>query len=208
MNLKTVEWTPHPGPLPIGSADSADAEREKRPQRLGKIVRRMVHGSNARMVRGILLPPARSHGFRSGSNHLRLGLRALSACPLLPRTSGPLWRSATVSKTSRSSVASQKNGRTDPAHRMMNVAAAGFQHSRGPALRSTRRRPKILCPAQSSNGRHPLAERDCVEDQSQQRGQPDDLSSGSSPVNGESSCVWLSAQPRPGVRFNRSQFRR
>ncbi len=28
--------TPHPGPLPIGSADSADAERENRSQRLGK----------------------------------------------------------------------------------------------------------------------------------------------------------------------------
>ena len=28
-----VGRTPHPGPLPIGSADSADAEREKRSQR-------------------------------------------------------------------------------------------------------------------------------------------------------------------------------
>ena len=27
---KTEKRTPHPGPLPIGSADSADAEREKR----------------------------------------------------------------------------------------------------------------------------------------------------------------------------------
>ena len=35
VNLKMVERTPHPGPLPIGSADSADAEREKRSQRLG-----------------------------------------------------------------------------------------------------------------------------------------------------------------------------
>ena len=32
-----VERTPHPGPLPIGSADSADAEREKRSQHLGKL---------------------------------------------------------------------------------------------------------------------------------------------------------------------------
>ena len=32
MNPKLVERTPHPGPLPIGSADSADAEREKRSQ--------------------------------------------------------------------------------------------------------------------------------------------------------------------------------
>jgi len=28
-----VKRTPHPGPLPIGSADSADAEREKRSRR-------------------------------------------------------------------------------------------------------------------------------------------------------------------------------
>ncbi len=33
MNPKMVEHAPHPGPLPIGSADSADAEREKRSQR-------------------------------------------------------------------------------------------------------------------------------------------------------------------------------
>ena len=38
--------------LPIGSADSADAEREKRSQRLGEVVRRMVQGFNARMFRG------------------------------------------------------------------------------------------------------------------------------------------------------------
>jgi hypothetical protein len=30
------ERAPHPGPLPIGSADSADAEREKRSPLLGK----------------------------------------------------------------------------------------------------------------------------------------------------------------------------
>jgi hypothetical protein len=30
MNPKMVGRTPHPGPLRIGSADSADAEREKR----------------------------------------------------------------------------------------------------------------------------------------------------------------------------------
>jgi len=35
MNPKMVGGTPHPGPLPIGSADSADAEREKRSQRFG-----------------------------------------------------------------------------------------------------------------------------------------------------------------------------
>jgi len=48
----------HPGPnlglatLPIGSPDSADAEREKRSQRLGEIVRRMVPRLNAQMVSG------------------------------------------------------------------------------------------------------------------------------------------------------------
>jgi hypothetical protein len=36
VNPKMVKRTPHPGPLPIGSADSADAEREKRSQRLGE----------------------------------------------------------------------------------------------------------------------------------------------------------------------------
>jgi len=56
MNSKMVERTPHPGPLPIGSADSADAEREKRSQRLVAGVRRMVQWFNARMFRGILIP--------------------------------------------------------------------------------------------------------------------------------------------------------
>ena len=36
LGMKMVERPPHPGPLPIGSADSADAEREKRSQFLGK----------------------------------------------------------------------------------------------------------------------------------------------------------------------------
>ena len=49
-----VGRTPHPGPLPIGSADSADAERVKRSPRLDEIVRRMVHGFKARFYRGIL----------------------------------------------------------------------------------------------------------------------------------------------------------
>ena len=56
MNPKMVERPPHPGPLPIGSADSADAEREKRSQRLGEVVRRMVQWFNARMFRGNLTP--------------------------------------------------------------------------------------------------------------------------------------------------------
>ena len=46
MNPKMVGRTPHPGPLPIGSADSADAEREKRPQRLDGIERGVVPGFN------------------------------------------------------------------------------------------------------------------------------------------------------------------
>jgi hypothetical protein len=36
MNPEMVERTPHPGPLPIGSADSADAERGKRSQLSGE----------------------------------------------------------------------------------------------------------------------------------------------------------------------------
>jgi len=60
LNQKMVGRTPHSGPnlglapLPIGSADSADAEREKRTQRLDETVRRTVQGLNARMVRGNL----------------------------------------------------------------------------------------------------------------------------------------------------------
>jgi len=57
MNPEMVEHTPHPAPLPIGSADSADAEREKRTQRLGKITRRMGRVANARMLQGILIRP-------------------------------------------------------------------------------------------------------------------------------------------------------
>ncbi len=41
--VKSVQRTPHPGPLPIGSADSANAEREKRSQPLGEST--MVSGS-------------------------------------------------------------------------------------------------------------------------------------------------------------------
>ena len=69
MNPKMVERTPHPGPLPIGSANSADAEREKRSQRLDEIMRRMVQGFNARMVRGN---------------------RSVSAGPLIDRVLGPV----------------------------------------------------------------------------------------------------------------------
>jgi len=50
-----VERTPHPGPLPIGSADSADAEREKRSQRLGGVLSRVVQGFNTRNFREILI---------------------------------------------------------------------------------------------------------------------------------------------------------
>ena len=39
---------PHPGPLPIGSADSADAEREKRSLRQAVGMRRVVQGFKAR----------------------------------------------------------------------------------------------------------------------------------------------------------------
>ena len=53
MNPKMVERTPHPGPLPIGSADSADAEREKRSQRLGDVLSWVAQGFNARIFREI-----------------------------------------------------------------------------------------------------------------------------------------------------------
>jgi len=48
MDPKMVERTPHPGPLPIGSADSADAEREKGSQRLGDALSLVIQGFNAR----------------------------------------------------------------------------------------------------------------------------------------------------------------
>src|SRR5580704_16984962 len=54
--MKMVKRAPHPGPLPIGSADSADAEREKRSQRPGEVTRSVVQGFNARILRGILSP--------------------------------------------------------------------------------------------------------------------------------------------------------
>jgi hypothetical protein len=52
----------------------------------------------------------------------------------------------------------------------------------------------------------PLKERGCVEDQPQQRGQPEDLSNKSSPVNDERCCDWLSAQSRSGVAVHRGIF--
>ena len=55
-----VERAPHPVPLPIGSADSADAEREKRSQRLGDVLSRVVQGFNGRIFRGNLFPPPAS----------------------------------------------------------------------------------------------------------------------------------------------------
>jgi hypothetical protein len=57
MNLKMEGRAPHPGPLPIGSAD---AEREKcsPPQDIG--TRRVVQGFKARTVVGRILTPALS----------------------------------------------------------------------------------------------------------------------------------------------------
>jgi hypothetical protein len=48
LDMGKSEARPHPGPLP--------QEREKRSQRLGKTVRRMIQGFNARRVRGNLSP--------------------------------------------------------------------------------------------------------------------------------------------------------
>jgi hypothetical protein len=57
MNPKMVGRAPRPGPLPIGSADSTDAEREKRSLRQDVEMRRVVQGFNARtQARGILTP--------------------------------------------------------------------------------------------------------------------------------------------------------
>jgi hypothetical protein len=46
--MNPMMGTPLPGPLPIGSADSADAEREKRFQRFADGLRWVVLGFNAR----------------------------------------------------------------------------------------------------------------------------------------------------------------
>jgi len=56
LNPEMDGRAPHPCPLPIGSADVADAEREKRSQRLAEIPRGVVHAFNAQtFLRGILI---------------------------------------------------------------------------------------------------------------------------------------------------------
>jgi hypothetical protein len=47
MNPKMVGRAPHPGPLPIGSADSTDAERKKRSLHQDVGMHRVVQGINA-----------------------------------------------------------------------------------------------------------------------------------------------------------------
>jgi hypothetical protein len=57
MNPKMVGRAPHPDRLPIGSADSTDAEREKHSHRRDVEMRQEVQGFNARtLARGILTP--------------------------------------------------------------------------------------------------------------------------------------------------------
>jgi hypothetical protein len=70
MNPKMVGRAPHPGPLPIGFADSTDAEREKRSLRQD-VESRVVQGFNARtQARGILTPALSSFGEeREKSSH-------------------------------------------------------------------------------------------------------------------------------------------
>ena len=96
----------------------------------------------------------------------RLGVKPLC---LQSSNARPLWRSATVSQTSRSRVASEKSYRADQALCMANVPATGFQHSRAP-VESKETSPQNN---ESPEWAIPLAERDCVGDQSQMRGQPD-----------------------------------
>ena len=45
LGMRRGQRTPHPGPLPIDAADSADAEREKRSRLLGAAT--AVNGSTA-----------------------------------------------------------------------------------------------------------------------------------------------------------------
>jgi len=59
-------------------------------------------------------------------------------------------------------------------------------------------RDKDLLPGPKRECATHLADRDCVGDQPQTRGQPEGRSSGSSPLNGEPCCGRLSAQSRSG----------
>ena len=58
---------------------------------------------------------------------------------------------------------------------------------------------KILLAGRKLAGASHLAERGCVGNQPRPRGQPEELSSRSSPVNDGRCCGWLSAQSRSGV---------
>ena len=55
MDFKMVRRTPHPGPLPTGSADSAGAEREKRALGFADGMRWVVRGFNCVFLDGASL---------------------------------------------------------------------------------------------------------------------------------------------------------
>jgi hypothetical protein len=72
MNPKMVGGTLHPGPLPIGFADSAEAEREKRSQRLGDMSalgwRRFMGREQVQMEQGLPMNPPALRATTSNEN--------------------------------------------------------------------------------------------------------------------------------------------
>jgi hypothetical protein len=67
MNPKMEGRTPHPGPLPIGSAD---AERGKRPLRLDVGMHGLVQGAKAQNRFGRILTPSLSPSLRDAERGL------------------------------------------------------------------------------------------------------------------------------------------
>ncbi len=101
-------------------------------QRVGKQqVQIAIHGCSIHR----LLPPSSLAVFEKRGDRETPIFR-----PVRSLNDHPNWRSATVSETSRRSVASQKIGRVVQAHCMVNVAAAGFsaQPRSGATLHPTR----------------------------------------------------------------------
>ncbi len=72
MNPKMVERAPHPGPLPIGSADSADAEREKRSQPQGDSTTTSNSGDSQKTTQGESKSVSGSGGSQQSDDSQRL----------------------------------------------------------------------------------------------------------------------------------------